>query len=160
MNVLSELTRNRLLLALPSRDLRKLMSLLERVPCRREQILLEADSPLDHVFFPDSGVVSVLAVYSDGSTIEMATIGREGFAGVLAVFGTSKSLARYWVQIPGSATKISRVAFTRGRAADAVLPKSRIRLRPGVYRADPAIGSMQRPAPSQGATGALASDDA
>jgi len=113
MNVLSELTRNRLLLALPSRDLRKLMSLLERVPCRREQILLEADSPLDHVFFPDSGVVSVLAVYSDGSTIEMATIGREGFAGVLAVFGTSKSLARYWVQIPGSATKISRVAFTR-----------------------------------------------
>src|SRR5438105_2700638 len=80
MNVLSKLPRNRLLLALPSRDLRRLMSHLEHVPCRREQILVEADSSLDHVFFPDSGVVSVMAVYSDGGTIEMATIGREGCA--------------------------------------------------------------------------------
>src|SRR5215831_234213 len=120
MNVLSKLPRNRLLLALPSRDLRKLMSHLEHVPCRREQILVEADGLLDHVFFLDSGVVSVMSVYSDGSTIEMATIGREGCAGVQAVFGTSRSSARYWVQIPGSATKISRAALTTGRTADAV----------------------------------------
>jgi hypothetical protein len=56
------------------------MSHVEHVPCRREQILVDADSPPDHVFFPDSGVVSVMAVYSDGGTIEMATIGREGCA--------------------------------------------------------------------------------
>src|SRR5262249_28661818 len=99
MNALSEWPRNRLLLALPSRDLRRLMPHLEHVPCRREQILVDADGPLDHVFFPDSGVVSVMAVYSDGGTIEMATIGREGCAGVQAVFGTSRSSARYWVQI-------------------------------------------------------------
>ena len=86
---------------------------LEHVPCRREQILVEADGPLDHIFFPDSGVVSVMAVYSDGDTIEMATIGREGCAGVQAVFGTSRCSARYWIQIPGSATKIPRAAFTR-----------------------------------------------
>ena len=91
MNVLSKLPRNRLLLALPSRDLRKLMSHLEHIPCGREQILVQVDSALDHVFFPDSGVISVMAVYSDGGTIEMATIGREGCAGVQAVFGTSKS---------------------------------------------------------------------
>ena len=76
---------------------------LEHVPCHREQILVDADGPLDHIFFPDSGVVSVMAVYSDGSTIEMATIGREGCTGVQAVFGTSRSSARYWVQIPRSA---------------------------------------------------------
>src|SRR5215813_1494021 len=113
MNVLSKLPRNRLLLALPSRDLRRLMSHLEHVPCRREQILVEADSPLDHVFFPDSGVVSVMAVYSDGGTIEMATIGREGCAGVQAVFGAKNSSARFFVQIPGSGAKMSRAAFNR-----------------------------------------------
>jgi CRP-like cAMP-binding protein len=113
MKALSEWPRNRLLLGLPSRDLRRLMPHLEHVPCHREQILVDADSPLDHIFFPDSGVVSVMAVYSDGGTIEMATIGREGCAGVQAVFGTIRSSARYWVQIPGSATKISRAAFTR-----------------------------------------------
>src|SRR5450755_1089417 len=67
--------RNRLLLALPSRDLKRLMPELEHIRCRREQILMDADSSLDHVFFPDSGVVSVVAVYADGSVIEMATSG-------------------------------------------------------------------------------------
>jgi hypothetical protein len=43
----------------------RLMPHLEHVPCHREQILVDADSPLDHIFFPDSGVVSVMAVYSD-----------------------------------------------------------------------------------------------
>jgi len=38
---------------------------------------MDADSSLDHVFFPDSGVASVVAVYADGAIIEMATIGRE-----------------------------------------------------------------------------------
>jgi CRP-like cAMP-binding protein len=105
--------QNRLLLALPSRDLKKLLPKLEQVPCRREQVLIDADSSLDHVYFPDSGVVSVVAVYSDGSIIEMATIGREGCTAVQAIFGAKTSSARFFVQIPGSATKMSRVAFTR-----------------------------------------------
>jgi hypothetical protein len=54
---------------------------------------MDADSSLDHVFFPDSGVVSVVAVYADGSVIEMATIGREGCTGVKAVFGAKRSPA-------------------------------------------------------------------
>ena len=86
---------------------------LEHIACGREQILMEADRPLDRIFFPDSGVVSVMAVYSDGGTIEMATIGREGCAGVQAVFGTRNSSARLLVQIPGSAAKMSRTAFIR-----------------------------------------------
>src|SRR5947209_14431885 len=113
MNVLSKLPRNRLLLALPSCDLRRLMSHLEHVPCRREQILVEADHSLDNVFFPDSGVVSVMAVYSDGGTIEMATIGREGCTAVQAVLGAKSSSARFFVQIPGSAARMSHAAFTR-----------------------------------------------
>jgi hypothetical protein len=49
--------RNRLLLALPPSNLKRLMPELEQIPCEREQVLLDADSSLDHVFFPDSGVV-------------------------------------------------------------------------------------------------------
>jgi CRP-like cAMP-binding protein len=74
---------------------------------------MDTDSSLSHVFFPDSGVVSVVAVYADGSVIEMATIGREGFADVQAVFGAKHSSVRLLVQIPGSAAKMSRAAFTR-----------------------------------------------
>ena len=72
---------------------------------------MDADSPLDHVFYPDTGVVSVVAVYLDGSIIEMATIGREGCTAVQAVFGAESSSARYLVQIPGCAAKMSRAIF-------------------------------------------------
>jgi CRP-like cAMP-binding protein len=74
---------------------------------------MDADSSLDYVFFPDSGVVSVMAVYSDGRTIEMATIGREGCSGVQALLGARMSSVRLLVQIPGSAAKMSRAAYTR-----------------------------------------------
>src|SRR6202011_1713402 len=57
--------------------------------------------------------VSVVAVYSDGSIIEMATIGREGCTGVQAVFGAKSSSVQLLVQIPGGAARMSRVAFTR-----------------------------------------------
>ena len=104
---------NRLLLALPARNLKQLMPELEQIRCQRGQVLMDADSLLQHVFFPDSGVVSVVAVYADGSIIEMATIGREGCTGIQAIFGAKTSSVRLLVQIPGSATKISRAAFTR-----------------------------------------------
>ena len=74
---------------------------------------MDADGSLDHVFFPDSGVVSVVAVYADGGVIEMATIGREGCTGMQAYFGAKTSSVRLLVQIPGSAAKMSRAAFVR-----------------------------------------------
>jgi CRP-like cAMP-binding protein len=86
---------------------------LERIRCQRAQVLMDADSSLDNVFFPDSGVVSVVAVYADGSVIEMATIGREGCTGMQAFFGAKTSSIRLLVQIPGSAAKMSRAAFAR-----------------------------------------------
>jgi CRP-like cAMP-binding protein len=113
INASSNWPRNRLLLALPVRNLNRLVPELENISCHRAQILMNADSALDHVFFPDSGVVSVVAVYADGSIIEMATVGREGFTDVQAVFGAKRSSIQLLVQIPGTAAKMSRAAFTR-----------------------------------------------
>jgi CRP-like cAMP-binding protein len=105
--------RNRLLLTLSSANLKRLMPDLEYIHCQPEQVLVDSDSPLDHVFFPDSGVVSVVAVYADGSIIEMATIGREGCSALQAIFGAKSSSVRLLVQIPGDAVRMSRVAFSR-----------------------------------------------
>jgi CRP-like cAMP-binding protein len=107
------LTRNRLLLALPSSNLKQLMPQLERIRCEREQVLMDADSSLDHLFFPDSGVVSAVAVYSDGRIIETVTIGREGCTNVQAAIGAKRSSVRLLVQIPGSAQKMPRATFVR-----------------------------------------------
>ncbi len=113
MIIPSNWPRNRLLLALPPRHLKRLMPDLEYVEYQPEEVLTDADRSLDHVYFPDSGVVSVVAVYADGNIIEMATIGREGCTGVQAVFGVKSSSVRILGQIPGSAAKMSRAAFMR-----------------------------------------------
>jgi CRP-like cAMP-binding protein len=111
MNSSSNWPENRLLLALPARNLKRLMPELEHIRCPRELVLMKADSPLDYVYFPNSGVVSVLAVYADGNIIEMATIGREGCTGVQAALGAKQCSVQLLIQIPGSAAKISRAAF-------------------------------------------------
>jgi hypothetical protein len=98
MSASSTWPRNRLLLALPERVLNQIMPDLERIECKREQVLMDADSSLDHVYFPDAGVISIVGVYPDGSVIEMATIGREGGTGFQAAFGARVSSARWYVQ--------------------------------------------------------------
>src|SRR5262245_2824915 len=109
----SDWLRNRLLIALPPSNLKRLMPDLEQVRLQRGQILVDADSSLDHVFFPDAGVISAVAVYADGSIIEMATVGKEGCAPVQAVFGAKSSSVRLLVQLPGAAAKMRRTAFAR-----------------------------------------------
>ena len=86
----SKWPRNRLLAALPSRHLKRLMQELEHIPCQGGEVLIDAEAPLDHVYFPESGVISLVAVYADGSGIETATVGREGCTGVQAIFGAKK----------------------------------------------------------------------
>jgi CRP-like cAMP-binding protein len=113
MNMVPNWPLNRLLLALPVDDLERLMPHLEHSVCQREQILVDADGSLDYIYFPDSGVISVVAVYANGDIIEMATIGREGCSGLQAVFGAKSSSVRFLVQISGTAAKMPRPAFAR-----------------------------------------------
>jgi hypothetical protein len=78
MNDSSNWPRNRLLLALPSRNLKRLMPELEEIRCQRAQVLMNADSALDHVYFPDSGVVSVVAVdFLDAAKAKESAAGQQ-----------------------------------------------------------------------------------
>jgi hypothetical protein len=105
--------RNRLLLAVPTRHLKELMADLEFIPCQREQILLDADSSLDHIFFPESGVVSVVAVlcrrqhHRDGDDW-LGRLHRSADR-----FRRQGVISEAAVQIPGGAAKMSRAAFDR-----------------------------------------------
>jgi CRP-like cAMP-binding protein len=104
---------NRLLMALPPRHLKRLAPDLERIECSPGQVLADADRPLHDIFFPETAVISVVAVYEDGGIIEMATIGREGSTGAQAVFGARVSPSRLLVQIPGIAMRMPRDVFIR-----------------------------------------------
>jgi CRP-like cAMP-binding protein len=122
MDIVPNWPLNRLLLALHADDLATVMPKLEHIACQREQVLVDADGSLDYIYFPDSGVVSVVAVYANGDIIEMATIGREGCTGLQAAFGAKNSSVRFLVQIPGTAARMPRPAFARAMEGNAFIP--------------------------------------
>jgi CRP-like cAMP-binding protein len=103
--------RNRLLAALLPDDLLSLRAHLERVPLVDGRILFDANEPITHVYFVEAGVVSVTAAFQNGSTAEMATVGREGVVGVSTLLGSDAALGRYQVQVPGSALTVEASRF-------------------------------------------------
>ena len=79
-------SKNRLLASLPLEDYDRLAPSLEAVTLKLRHIVHKPGEPLQHVYFPGGGgFFSVLTVLQDGEMIEVATIGREGMAGVSAM---------------------------------------------------------------------------
>lgn len=102
---------NRLLLALPADDLNALARELEHNEHQQGAVLMEAGGSLEHVFFPATGVLSLVAVYPNGDLLQAATVGREGCSGVEAVFGAASSSFMISVPISGSFLRMSLSAF-------------------------------------------------
>jgi CRP-like cAMP-binding protein len=98
--------RNLLLQALPRRDYELLSRKLERVALMPRRVLQHAHVPIDHLYFIEDGLVSVLASTGDRNPVEVRLIGREGVVGSAALFGARISPLRYFVQVGGSALRI------------------------------------------------------
>jgi CRP-like cAMP-binding protein len=67
---------NRLLAALPSRDLQSPQPHLEAARLASGSVLFEVDEPLTNLYFVETGVVSLLTASENPVTIGMATVGR------------------------------------------------------------------------------------
>ena len=91
---------NKLLASLPRDHFELLAPLLTTVSLGQGIVLAEPGDEFDHVYFPHSGMLSLLAVMRDGKAIETATVGREGLVGGMAGLGLYKSLVRVVVQLP------------------------------------------------------------
>src|SRR3954453_17135937 len=98
--------RNRLLSALNPDDFGLLRPDLEPVALELRQWLIEAGGPIQHVTFPEQGIVSILADTSEGR-IEVGLIGPEGMAGLPVVLGFERSPHSYMVQADGEALRIT-----------------------------------------------------
>jgi CRP-like cAMP-binding protein len=112
---------NKLLASLPRDDFELLAPVLATVSLAQGIVLAEPGDEFDHVYFPNSGMLSLLAVMKDGKAIETATVGREGLVGGMAGLGLYKSLVRVVVQLPLTASKISAAHFRKtAEKSDAV----------------------------------------
>jgi CRP-like cAMP-binding protein len=102
---------NRFLATLPPHDFALLTPHLRTITLERGTILHDAGDEIERVYFPHSGMVSVVAVMQSGAAIETATIGRAGVIGASAGLGLKYSFARAIVQLPGTAAWLSASQF-------------------------------------------------
>ena len=96
-------TSNLFLTAMAADDLELLKPHLVRVDLPREKELVAADEPIDHVYFPEGGVVSITSELRDTATTEIGVFGLEGMSGFHVVLGSDTSPNRTFVQV-GDAT--------------------------------------------------------
>jgi len=98
---------NRLLAALEPEDSAYLKPHLEVVILPKGTILYEEGEILRHAYFPHDSIISLVAVMENGGSAEMAVFGREAVVGLISTVVTRKSVSRYIVQAPGTASRIS-----------------------------------------------------
>jgi CRP-like cAMP-binding protein len=105
--------RNRLLAALPPRDLDRLLDELRPVSLPKKRVLYAVGAPLDHVFFIEEGLASVLTTMEDGATSEVGMVGPEGIIGASALLGGRHSGQHIVMQLPGTALRIGAASCKR-----------------------------------------------
>ena len=76
-------------------------------------VLIEAGDEIDYIYFPHSGMLSLLTVVKDGRAVETATVGREGVVGAMAGLGLYPSSVRVVVQLRSEVTKIPASRFRK-----------------------------------------------
>jgi CRP-like cAMP-binding protein len=84
-------------------------------------VVQEAGHPVEQVYFPHEGMISLLAVMTDGQAIETATVGSEGVVGAMSGFGTRLSFTRAVVQAPITVSRMSSREFRKAVQASASL---------------------------------------
>jgi CRP-like cAMP-binding protein len=97
---------NLVLAALPEAAYRRLRPHLEFVPLPSGRVLSEPGDPVTHVFFPTSGIVSLLTPLENGTSTGIALIGNEGVIGtpvILQGLSAREPLHRTVVQSAGYA---------------------------------------------------------
>jgi CRP-like cAMP-binding protein len=109
----AERVRNRLLRRLPPPGYQRLLPHFKTLSFESGDVLYEAHSQIEFVYFPQNCVLSAVTMMEDGSGIEVGTIGNEGAGGLAAFIGPSISPHRVLVQVPGDGLRIEAAILAR-----------------------------------------------
>ena len=110
--------KNQLLAALPPAAYERLRPHLEPVKLPLGMVVFESGSKLRHLYFPASGIVSLLYAMENGASTEIAVIGNEGAVGIALFMGGGSTPSRAVVQSAGQGHRLNaamvKTEFDRG----------------------------------------------
>jgi CRP-like cAMP-binding protein len=113
-------SQNQLLGALPKADLLRLLPHLETITMPLGQVVFESGGKLRHLYFPASGIVSLLYAMENGASTEIAVIGNEGAVGIALFMGGESTPSRAVVTSAGTGFRLKaaivKTEFDRGGA--------------------------------------------
>ncbi len=109
---------NRLLRGLPDAELDRIRPALEPVDLPRPTELEGANEEVRFVYFPTSGVASIVAIDESGESVDTAIIGREGMTGLAVFLGSMQSPVRTIVQVQMAGMRMESGALREELARD------------------------------------------
>jgi CRP-like cAMP-binding protein len=108
---LSSPQSNLLLASLAAADYALLRPHLTKVRLKQQSVLQEPGNPIEQIYFPLEGMISLVALLKSGDEIEIAAVGREGAIGTKIGLQPQFAFAKAIVQLPGSALRIDLLKF-------------------------------------------------
>lgn len=109
---------NHLLAALPGGVLDRLSPHLEPVRADQGAVFITADEPVERVYFPTSGLFSLIVLNGEGAAVEAAVVGREGMLGSASVLGAPTSTFHELCQVDDGLLGLPSVTLQQELAAE------------------------------------------
>ncbi len=103
--------QSRLLRALPLDEYARLLPRLAPARLRLRNVVVAPGEPIEDVYFPRTGVISIIADLQEGGAVEINTVGPEGFVGLALLLGAESTPYRGIVQVEGDAWRMRGDAF-------------------------------------------------
>ena len=103
--------RNKILKLIPPAELSALVERSDVVDVKSKEILFEPEEKLDHVYFPENCVISLVTVMEDGDQVEAMTVGNDGFTGIPVFHGVETTKNKVCGQISGTARRLTARDF-------------------------------------------------
>lgn len=104
---------NLILAALPEEERQRLEPFLQATQFALREPLIEPGEPIRYLYFPVDLVASTIHTMTDGSTVETAMAGRDGFVGVQVFLRQTTAATCTFVQIPGNAMRLRTEVFLK-----------------------------------------------
>jgi CRP-like cAMP-binding protein len=99
--------KNDLFRAIPLKDWERLLPFIEPIDLPLGKVLYEPGAKMSHVIFPSTAIVSLLYELENGSSAEIAIVGREGTVGISLFMGGESTSSRAVVQSAGNGYRIN-----------------------------------------------------
>lgn len=114
---------NRLLAALPINEYTRLLPKLEEVSLIYGETIYERDDVIRYIYFPKSGMISLITQVAEGNVLEVGVVGYEGVIGLPVFLGVETSRNQAIVQGEGTALRIKTQDFLKVCRRKGALPK-------------------------------------